>query len=580
VSPRTPRSFALLLAFSLASAPLSVLAQPAAAQAEISEGDKATRAKDYAAALTHYQTANLASASARAQMGVADAFYQLGRTGEAYDAYNEAQTTYAGKLGPVEKALATKRLKELATKTGWLSLRVTDPGAQVDVDGRSLGLSPVPVLVRVAAGPHEVHVTKAGYAAFVAHPNVAADGTAIVEVKLAPVASQGHVVVHSAGTEPLRVILDGIDVGVTPWEGDLPPGTHTIAGKSATAQAEAQTVELQAGSRAQVDLVSSATAAHIQIRTNDGKGSIYIDGVVRGEGAFSGDVAPGPHTVIVSREGFQRYEKSMPLGERQTWAETVTLAPAAAAGATVAEGERGITGMYGGFGLLGMIGVGGTGTELETNCSNLGAASCSTPAPIGGGAFGYVGYTWDPVGFEVFLAGFGDTSTQKANYTGQPQGGSGGSLVPASTPARTESFTFVRGGGMAAVRARATFQNRILRGTIAGGVGLSYREVLMKRTATDPAGDSNAYVPGGAGYFSPAISAEAALQIRLTQTLALAVGFQLIADNASIAGSNSVSAQPAMPFGTGGATIPTPEYHLATGPQVSLGPFVGLGFGP
>src|ERR1019366_7548404 len=323
--------------------------------------------------------------------------------------------------------------------------------------------------------------------------------------------------------------------------------------------------DLQAGSRAAVDLVSSATAAHIQIRSSDGKGSIYVDGVVRGEGNFSGDVAPGPHTVVVTRDGFQRYEKAMTLTERQTWAETVTLPQTAAAGATVSEGERGIEGFYGGFGFLGTLGVGGTGTELETNCSNLGAASCSTPAPLGGGAFGYVGWTWNPVGFELFLAGFGDSSNQKANYTGQP---ASGTLVPASAPARTESFTFIRGGGMAAIRARATFQNRILRGAFAGGFGLSYRELLMKRSATDTAGETNQYVPpGGVGYLSPALSAEAALQIRLSQTLALAVGFQLIADNASIAGSNSVPAQQALPIGNSGTTIPTPEYHLASGPQ-------------
>jgi hypothetical protein len=247
----------------------------------------------------------------------------------------------------------------------------------------------------------------------------------------------------------------------------------------------------------------------------------------------------------------------------------------------VSEGERGLSGTYGGFGFLGMLGVGGTGTELETNCSNLGAASCNTPGPLGGGAFGYIGWTWDPVGFELFLAGFGDASNQKANYTGQPTGGTGGSIVPASAPARTETFTFVRGGGMAAIRARATFQNRILRGTVAGGVGLSYREMVMKRSASDSAGDTNSYIPpSSAAYISPAISVEAALQIRFTQTMALAVGFQLIADNASIAGSNSVPAEPALPFGTNGTTIPTPSYHLASGPQVSLGPFLGLAFGP
>jgi hypothetical protein len=220
------------------------------------------------------------------------------------------------------------------------------------------------------------------------------------------------------------------------------------------------------------------------------------------------------------------------------------------------------------------------GTELATDCTNLGASSCSTPGPIGGGAFGYVGWTWNPVGFEFFLLGMGDGATQKANYNGQSPS-AGGTLLPASAPARTETFNFIRAGGLAAVRVRATFQNRLLRGTVAGGVGISYRDLLMKRSASDSSGDTNEYVPpSNPGYVSPAISAEGALQIRLTQTFAVSVGLQLVADNASIAGSNSVPAQQPLPFGTSGATIPTPAYHLATGPQISLCPFVGLAFGP
>ena len=150
----------------------------------------------------------------------------------------------------------------------------------------------------------------------------------------------------------------------------------------------------------------------MQVRTSDGKGTIFVDGVAKGEGAYAADVTPGPHTVVVTREGFQRYEKAISLAERQTWAETVTLDPVAATGAVATEGERGLEGIYGGFGLFGASGVGGMGTELATDCANLGASSCSTPSPLGGGAFGYVGYSWNPVGFELMLGGEGDTVKQ------------------------------------------------------------------------------------------------------------------------------------------------------------------------
>jgi hypothetical protein len=576
--PRVRRSLALSLALAMASVPLQAFAQPAAGASEIADGDKAMHAKDYDGALKHFRAAHQATPSARAAMGVADALYQLDRAGEAYEAYNAVQTTYGPKLGVVEKVAVIKRLKELAAKTGWLSVRVSEGGAQVDLDGKSFGVSPVPVLVRVATGPHDVKVSKDGFAPFAGHADVAADGTAVVEVKLSAAATQGHVVVHASGTEPLRVIIDGVDVGATPWEGDLPAGTHTFAGRSSSAVAESQSVELTAGSRTAIDLVSSATAGHMQVRTSDGKGTIFVDGVAKGEGAFSGDVAPGPHTVVVTHEGFQRYEKSITLAERQTWAETVTLQPVAATGATVAEGERALEGMYGGFGFIGAFGVGGMGTELETDCSNLGASSCNTPSPVGGGAFGYVGYTWNPVGFELLIGGEGDQVTQTATFTGSS------TLPTAAGPSRTETFHFVRAGGVAAVRARATFQTRMIRGTVAGGLGVSYKQMFMERdavAASDPSLTAK-YVPSSVGYLSPAITLEAAIQLRVSQTVAVSIGAFLWADNASIAGSNSVpsSSQQVLTNGTTAEPIPTPQYHLATGTQVFLGPFVGMQFGP
>ncbi len=583
---RGSRSFALFLAVAVASAPLPVFAQPAAAQAAIAAGDAAARAHDFNGALVQYQTAKQAAPSARAQLGIADALYQLGRLGESYEAYNEAQNAFGSKLGPAEKAVVAKRMKELAGKTGWLSLRVSENGARVELDGRLIGTSPLPVLVRVSAGPHDLRISKEGFSTLAAHVDVGPDATATLDAKLPAVATMAHVVVHGSGAEPLRVLVDGVDVGATPWEGDLPAGPHTIAGRSSSAVAETQQLELTAGSRTSIDLVSSATAAHLQVRTSDGKGAVFIDGVARGEGAYSGDVAPGAHTIAVTREGFERYEKTVTLGERQTLAETVTLQPIAAAGAAAAEGERAFEGTYGGLGVFGAFGVGGTGTELETSCSNLGAASCSTPGPVGGGLYGYFGWTFDPVGFELFLAGMGDTMKQTATFSPSASGAS--SLVPAANPARTEQFTFARFGGLGALRARASFQTRLLRGTVAGGVGLSYREIAMQRVASDNNGNSVTFVPGSVGYLSPAISAEAGLQLRLSSTFGLVLGLQLWADNASIAGTNSSPAQtPCSATVTGNCSpplgsnpIPTPSYHFASGPQISIGPYLGIAFGP
>jgi hypothetical protein len=567
--------------------PASPAGSTAAATAAIAAGDKATRAKDYATALTQYQTAQQTVASSRAEMGVADAFYNLGRLGEAYDTYTDVQTTYAGKLGAVEKGLVGKRLKELATKTGYLSIRVNQDGAEVDVDTKLFGTTPVPALVRVATGTHAVHIVKTGFVPFDGNAEVAADGKAIVDATLAPVATQGHVVVHSNGTEPLRVLVDGVDVGATPWEGDLPPGSHTITGRSSSATAAGQTVDVAVGSRTAVDLIASDTAAHVSVTTSDGKGVIYLDGVVKGEGQFKGDVAPGPHSVVVSRDGYQRFEKTLTLAEQQTWAETVTLSQTPATKAGTGEAEHAYQGLYGGFGLDGMFGVGGMGTTLETNCGNLGAASCSTPNAIGGGAFGFIGYTWDPVGFEFMLGGMADQAKQTATYTATPST-STSSILPAANPARVETFSFLRIGGIAAIRARVAFQTGFIRGSLSAGPGVSYRLMQMERdaAATDNSGRIDKYVPDPVSYISPAISADASVQFRLSPTVAIAVGLEFWADSASIAGNNSVGPSTGHALvnpSNSSATpvpIPTPGYNIASGSQVLLGPFLGMQFGP
>ena len=557
---------------------------PPSAATESAAGDKAAKAKDYAGALPHYQASVQAAPSAHAQLGVADALYQLGRAADAYTAYADAQQIYGTKLAGADKATVAARLKELAGKTGSPAIHVDESGADVALDGKSVGTSPMAALLRVATGPHEVRVNKTGYLPFVGQADVPPDGKAVVDsIPLVMQPTHGHVIVHAPGTEALRVIIDGIDLGATPWEGDLPAGTHEIAGRSSTQTASAQTVTLAVGDKVTLDLVAAATAAHLQVRTNDGKGSVFVDAVNKGQGGFAGDVSPGAHTIVVEAPGFERYEKTVTLGERETWAEIVALKPAQAAAAVASAPDRAFEGIYGGFGLAGLFGVGGQGTDLDTNCDGLGASSCDTGQPAGGAAFGYVGWTWDPVGFELMLAGSVDTLAETAHFGTGANAGS-----PLATPPRNESFRFLRAGGLVALRARASFQGRWLRGTIAGGLGLSYKQMFMERDAvtTDGTDRRDVFVPkDNVAYVSPAISVEGALHFRLTPTVAIAVGLEMWADNASIWGNNATNAAPGRLVGSATSTTPpeaiaTPSYHLASGPQVFLAPFLGMQFGP
>ena len=191
-------------------------ANPATAKTYLAAGDKAAKAKDWATALAQYQAAMNAQASSQALDALANAQYQAKMQGEAYESYDRLLKDYGKAIGGHSKAQATARLKELAAVTGYVSIRVNESLADVAIDGKSVGQSPVAALIRVTAGPHKVDVTKSGFAPISKTPNVTANGKEIVDVQLAHEATTGHLVVKEKTGQLVRVLVDGTDVGRRP----------------------------------------------------------------------------------------------------------------------------------------------------------------------------------------------------------------------------------------------------------------------------------------------------------------------------------------------------------------------------
>jgi hypothetical protein len=558
-------------------------ANPASAKNFLAAGEKAAKTKDWAIALSQYQASMAAQPSSQALEGIANAQYELKLPGDAYDSYDLLLKDYGNAIGTHAKKQAETRLKELAALSGYVSIRVNETGADVSLDGRVIGQSPVAALIRVSAGPHKVDVSKAGFTPVSKTPNVGANGKEIVDVQLAHEATTGHLVIKEKSGQAVRVLVDGSDVGAAPIDLEVSPGSHEVVLRSSTMASPAQKVDVAKGESAQVELAAVAASAHLEVTTSDRKGIIFLDAKPVAEGAFTGDVAVGPHTIAVTREGFERFEKRISLSDKQTLAETVTLKLPEAAAAGQLEEERSFDGLYGGLGVFGMIEPGGNGNEIETDCTRLGAASCKTPAPIGAGLSGWFGYAWHPVGVELYLAGSYDQTTPSATFL---QASSAVENPLAVGVPRVEQFAFLRFGGLGAVRARVSFQTARVRGSFAAGFGLAYKLMLFER-------DSKANVPGwentytdksGHSYVSPAISLDGSISLRVSPTAAVALGLMLMFETAgsdlqSNPSGNQVIGSSGPPV-VGGAPITTPAYHLATGAQTFIGPYIGLQFGP
>ncbi len=580
---------ASVVAPSLAYAQAAPAAAPAApsgdAKASLAAGDKAAKAKEWDAALKEFTAANSASPSVTAQTGVANALYQLRRMPEAFDAYDELVKTYGKTLSKAARTAADARIKEIGAVTGYLSLRVNESGAAVNVDGKPVGTTPVAALMRVTAGAHKVVVSKDGFLPYEQGADVGANGKAIVDVTLQREPKTGHVSVKEKTGQAIRVSIDGVDVGPTPYEGDVEPGSHEVGGKSASLTAPKAVVEVARGKTADVELVASAFIARLEVRTSDNKGFVLLDGKPMAEGSFAGEVSVGPHVVAVTREGYERYEKRVNLADKQTLVETVTLKQTGSTleGSGKVEAERSFEGVYGGFNLAFYLMPGGSKNSVESSCDTLGATSCDAPTPIGAGLNAFVGYSFNPIGFELFFGGMGDIVSPKATFDGV-KGSAINPLIAA--PAREEKFRFLRGGGLGAIRARVAFQSAKVRVAAAAGVGLAYKTIAMQRTtdATDRSGARNITVSDAKGYVSPGISVDLSLQYRVTPAIAIALGAVMWLENAGTSAKTQSSderlgsvdpANPQVP-----SPLATPQYDMANGSQVFIGPYLGMQFGP
>jgi hypothetical protein len=587
--PRS-RTRAVVLATTLLAMQSTLLSSVAFAQApdaktSLANGEKAARAKDWAKAQTEYEAANAASPSEGALDGLANAHYQQKHDAEAYVAYESWLKTY-GATSPAKKRAAEARLQELGGRTGLLAIDTPESGAAVSVDGKASGTTPLASPLRLAAGPHRIRVTKDGFVPFDQAPNVAPGATATVQVKLEAQSSKGRLSVREKGGKPIRVFVDGVDMGEAPWAGEVEAGEHEITGRSGPMTAGPEKVTVERGKTKDVELVASATYATLKVGTSDGKGLVYLDDKLVGEGTFTSDVPSGPHRLRITREGYDPFEETIELKDKETIARTITLKLSSKIDTgTLQQDKRPLEGIYGGFGLMMTFLPGGMNSSMQKTCEGARPqelTDCSGEGGgLGGGVTGFLGYHWDPVGVELFAGAQYDETAPTLKWG------------PSSTdpgfgpdPARTEEFKVRRAGGFGALRVRLTFQGEKLRFSAAAGVGLSFRSMVMTRDSTrDSDGAHDALVPDAEGYVSPVLSFEPSLQYRVGPHTAIALGLSVLAESprafdqiptTKAEGKHGFSNGPAAPP----SGLTSPAYELASGTQVFIGPFIGMMFGP
>ena len=242
-------------------------------------------------------------------------YHKLQRFDEALDSYEKLLRDYPN-LPADDKVTAQKAVTEMRSRVGTVDVIDAEPGASIVISGQDRGEFPPVAPLRVGAGSHVVRVFKEGYEPYETRVEVAGGQIARVTAKLKKLTDSGRLKITERGGLTLEVLVDGIVVGTTPWEGLVGVGPHTVAlrgkGKLGTQPASAVVKSQQLTT---LSLTAEDLEASLRVDPTPVSATVAIDGVTVGNGVWLGRLKTGAHKVEITAEGFLPASRSVNLGK-------------------------------------------------------------------------------------------------------------------------------------------------------------------------------------------------------------------------------------------------------------------------
>jgi hypothetical protein len=270
--------------------------------AHFERGRERLKERAWDAALAEFARSRQLYAGRGNTQNVAICLRELKRYDEALDAFEALLRDFAAT--PADVRAIGLEIDRLRPRVGTIEVRITEPNATVVVDGRVRGTTPASVPIRVAAGTHVVRVYKRLFAPFERQVEVAGEQNVPVAGVLAPLSSYGTLVVAEGSGRAAQVVVDGVVVGSTPWEGPLALGPHVLALRDGDAGTAPVEVVVRANAPTTMNLAVAALDADVRIEPVPAGATLALDGVTLGHGLWEGRLPHGPHRIEVAAEGF------------------------------------------------------------------------------------------------------------------------------------------------------------------------------------------------------------------------------------------------------------------------------------
>ncbi len=208
-----------------------------------------------------------------------------------------------------------------------LTVESEPAGASVVIDGKERGRTPF--LAPVAAGTHELVLRLAGRREVGTELTMPKDKDLSLRMELAQASGAPRLTVASV-PDGAAILVDGKEVGLTPWSGELKLGDHTVQVRRAGYLIAERAVTLQANRDAHLSFAPERIAGpgRLRVETEPPDAEIAIDGQAAGVAPYSGELPSGDHNVEISSVGYRSLAQQITLAPGQQVSLRLTLSAA------------------------------------------------------------------------------------------------------------------------------------------------------------------------------------------------------------------------------------------------------------
>jgi hypothetical protein len=121
------------------------------------------------------------------------------------------------------------------------------------------------------------------------------------------------------GAPVATIVIDGVDMGQSPFKGELAAGRHTFEARALGYVTARQTTDVvfKTPLDLTLELALERHEGKVRIEVTPAAATIEVDGKVLGAGTWEGALPAGGHQLIVKKSGYQTYSTEITLTDDQ-----------------------------------------------------------------------------------------------------------------------------------------------------------------------------------------------------------------------------------------------------------------------